>query len=801
MRPILLCLIASLASLHGFSPELALVEPRGGQRGSEVQVTLHGKRLNDAQEILLYDEGITVKGIENKEGQPTLANLVIAPEARLGEHSMRVRTPGGISELRSFWVGQFPTVIEVEPNATFDQAQRVELNTTVQGVAGSEDDDYYVCTLKKGQRLSVEVEAMRLGRRMFDAYVAILDPKKFELAACDDTPLLRNDCFASIIAPEDGDYRILVREAAYEGTPECQYRVHIGTFPRPKAVFPPGGKPGETVEFTFTGDPSGPIKQTITLPDVPSSSFPVYPIHDGLAAPSPHWITVSPLEAFRESGANVNPDTATAMPAIPSAVYGVLDGDIKADWYSFTAKKDQNLVLRVVARSQRSPLDSVLSVHSRDRKWLAGNDDQGSPDSIINWTCPADGDYLLSIRDQLSRTGDDFTYRIEASVKSPSIAVTLPTVERVNTQKWKTFPIPRGNRYAAVVNIARENIACDSVFEASSLPPGVTMTVSPVPRSINAFPVVFEAAADAPIGGGLHQFKLQATGDVPPLTATLIDTINHVEVNNEGTYHAISLDRIPSAVVSEAPFKIDLDVPAVPIVKNGTLGLKVKLTRNPGYAEKVTVRFLWSPPGISGPVTIEIPGDQSEGTYELNASADATAAEWQVCVLAEAETPQGPILVSSGMVPLKVAEPYVNMTLDLAATEQGKPTSMVAKIETSHPFDGEATVELTGLPHGATAAPQTFTKERTEITLPLDIAADAVVGKHNAVFCRVRIPENGTTVLHQTAMNSTLRIDAPAPAPVAKVDAPPAPSAAPQPAAAPAEKPLSRLEQLRQRAK
>ncbi|RYD18501.1 MAG: peptidase, partial [Verrucomicrobiaceae bacterium] len=796
MRAVSILLLASITPLLAFSPELHLVEPRGGQRGTEMEVKFLGKRLEETSEILFYQPGLSIASIENKDGEHSVAKLAIAADAPLGEHSLRVRTAGGLSELRSFWVGQFPTVMEAEPNATFDQAQRVELNSTVQGVAANEDDDYYVCTLKKGQRLSVEVEAMRLGRLMFDAYVAIQDPRKFELASCDDTPLLRNDAFASIIAPEDGDYRIVVREAAYEGTPDCQYRLHIGTFPRPKAVFPTGGKPGETVEFTFVGDPSGPIKQTVTLPAEPVSSFALFPQHAGLSAPSPHWITVSPLDSVNESDTNKDASSAPPAPPVPCATHGVLDGENKEDWFKFTAKKDQNLVLRVLARSHRSPLDSILTVHQMDGKQIAENDDQGSPDSLVNWTCPADGEYCVKVRDQLGRTGPDFTYRIEIREKAPSIAATLPTVERVNTQKWKTFAVPRGNRYAAVVNLTRENIACDAVFEAGALPAGVTMSAPPVAKAVTTFPVVFEASGDAPLAGGLYPFSLKATGDVP-LTGKLIDTIHHVDVNNEGAYHSVSVDRVAAAVIHEAPFKIDLEAPPVPIVKNGTLGLKVRATRKEGYAEKITVRFLWNPPGVSGPVTLDIPGDQSEILYELNANNDAAVAEWQVCVLAEANTPQGPVLVSSALTKLKVAEPYVAMTLDLAATEQGKPTTMLAKIENLHPFEGNATVEMLGLPHGATCSPQTFTKDQKELSLPVAIAADAAVGKHNGVFCRVLVPENGATVLHQTAMNSTLRIDAPPPAPVAKVDAPAAAAAKPAAPAPAGEKPLSRLEQLR----
>ena len=802
LRPTTILLLASLLPLAGFSPELALVNPRGGQRGTEMEVHFHGERLADITGALFYQPGLSLSDITTKDGKHVTAKLAIAADASLGEHSLRLHSPGGLTELRSFWVSQFPTIPEVEPNSTFDQAQRIPLNPTVEGIAANEDEDYYVCSLKKGERLSVEIEAMRLGRVMFDAYIAILDPRKFEIASCDDSPLLRNDAFLSILAPADGDYRIVVREAAYEGNENCQYRLHIGTFPRPCAVFPTGGNPGETIEFKFIGDPAGPILQTITLPPHEDTSFAIFPVHNNLSAPSPHWIMVSPLESARETQDNHTLAQAAPAPPLPCALHGIIDGPSPEDWFRFTAKKDQNLVVQVLARSHRSRLDSFISIHQLDGKQVAANDDQGAPDSLITWTCPADGDYALQICDQLRRTGPDFTYRIEISPKTPRLAASLPTIERVQTQKWKTFPVPRGNRYAAVINLTRENSSCDAIFEAGSLPGGITLHSAPIPRSITTFPVVFEAAPDAAVSGLLSSFTLRATGDGPALSAFLTDTIHHVDVNNEGPYHSASFDRIATAVTTEAPFKIDLLPPAAPIVKNGTARLKVRATRSADYAEKITVRFLWNPPGISGPVTVEIPGDQSEVDYELNASADATPADWQVCVLAEANTPQGPVLVASGLIPLKIAEPYVSLTLDLAASEQGKATFMAGKIETTHPFEGSAQVELQGLPFGSSCPPLTFTKDQTTINFPIAIAADAKVGKHNGVFCKVLIPENNTTILHQTAMGSTLRIDAPSPTPSAQPASKPA--ATPDPAAAtpdPAAKQLSRLEQLRQQAK
>ena len=163
-RTLLLFLISSLLA-HSFSPELSRVEPRGGQLGSEIQLQLYGNRLNEPQELLLYHKGLTVKSLTpSKDGKSVKAVIAIAPDAPLGEHPMRLRCKDGLTYMRTFWVGQFPTVMEARTedkkrdlNNTFKEPQKVDLNVTVQGVADREDDDYYQVQCKKGQRLSVEV--------------------------------------------------------------------------------------------------------------------------------------------------------------------------------------------------------------------------------------------------------------------------------------------------------------------------------------------------------------------------------------------------------------------------------------------------------------------------------------------------------------------------------------------------------------------------------------------------------------------------------------------------------------------
>ncbi len=799
-RHLVLATFFLLTSVAAFA--LNPIVPPGGQLGTDVRVTLRDDNISSFQELITYQPGLTLTDLKVDEKNKKLATATfrIAPDAALGEHSFRIRTAHDISYLRTFWVGPFPSFQEKEPNNTPAEAQRIELNTTVQGIIKTEDVDSYIVSLKKGQRLSVEAEAMRLGRVLFDTYIAILDSKNFELAACDDTPFLKQDPYASIIASEDGDYRIVIREAAYEGSDNSHYRLHIGTFPRPYSVIPSGGKPGETLDFTFTGDPTGPFIQTVTLPAEPTADFALFPVQNGETAPSPHTIIVSPLEHTAQSNQNITRDKAHPFPPLPSAVDGILDKTGTDRWFKFTAKKGQNLEIGVRARALRSPLDSVIFLRDAKGKGIANNDDdQNLPDSFIKWTCPADGEYFLQILDQLKRTGDDFTFRIEINERKSALLATLPVTQRNDSQKDKSFPVPRGNRYASVINLKRENASWDLAFETKDLPPGIRLITPPISKSLNNFPIIFEAAPDASLGASLQEFTLRPVGEGAPqnVIGGLSDTINHIEINNEGVYHSFTTERIPTAVIEKVPFTIELEKPAVPIVKNGKLMLKMRATREEGFKGKIVTKFLWSPAGISGPASIEIAPDKTEAEYELNANADAAIGTWQVCVTAESTTPKGRQTVSSQFVPLTIAEPYLNFSLDLAAGIVGQPSALVAKIENLRDFQGQATAELLSLPHGVTSAPVKFTMDQEEITFPLTLSKDAKPGKTTGLLCKVLVPENGQQVLHLTGQGGTLRIDA-APKEVA-----PKPDAKPEPEVAgtktPPAKPLSRLEQLRQK--
>jgi len=301
------------------TPDLQVILPRGVQRGTEVDLDLRGNRLGDAQDVLFYSPGITVKSVKVVNPQQVKVRVDVAKDAPVGEMCARVRSASGLSDLRTMYVGPFKIVPEKQGNIDFEHAQPVEMNTTIAGVVQNEQVQHFSVELKKGQPLTVEAHGMRLGDN-FDPYVTILDEKKKELAVSDDTALTMQDPVASIIAPNDGKYFIQLRDASYGGGGQAHYLLHVGNFPRPRAIYPLGGQAGQDVPIRFIGDVAGDFEQTIKLPKDPEEIHWLLPQRDGLSAPSPNFLRISPFPNVLESEPNDDVAHATvAQGSLPLA--------------------------------------------------------------------------------------------------------------------------------------------------------------------------------------------------------------------------------------------------------------------------------------------------------------------------------------------------------------------------------------------------------------------------------------------------------------------------------------------------
>jgi hypothetical protein len=784
-------------TLRAVDPQLGDISPYGFQRGTEVDVEFKGARLADAQEALFYSPGVTVKSWE-VAGDTVKAKLAIAADCRLGVHALRLRTATGISNLRMFSVGALPEVAEVEPNNLFDQPQVIPNNVTVTGVVLTEDIEYFAVEAKQGERITAEIEGLRLGYTMFDPYVAIMNEKRFELARSDDAALLMQDCVASITAPEDGKYIIQVRESAYGGDANSKYRLHVGNYPRPRAVYPAGGRPGESLAVKCLGDVGGDFAASIALPATGASEFAFYAQDDRGIAPSPNMVRVIDLPNVLEQEPNNEPAAATAVANVPAAFNGIIEQDGDIDYFRFTAKKDEQYDVRVFARGVlRSPLDSVLSIHKADGGQIAANDDNGStPDSYLRFAVPADGEYLIAVKDHLNSGGPNYVYRVEVSAVKPSLTTSLPERQQYVAT---LLHVPRGNRMALMVNANRQNFGGDLALELREAPAGLSLEHLPLTGGVGSVPVIFSATGESAPSGALADLVAKSLDPNLPLEGHLTQRTMLIRGQNNRDVYGHDANRMAVAIVEEIPFKLELVPLTAPLVRDGSINLKVVATRKDDFKAPIAVSMLYNPSGVGSSGAISIPEGQNEVVIPLSANGNAAIGTHKIVVVGRAGHGGGTVECSTQFIDLNVADSFYNIAFEKAAVEQGQETEVIVKVEKKADFPDNAKIELVGLPAGTSTEP--ITAANGTETYVFKVKSDAATckpGKYTSLVCRSTFHINGMDVV-QTQGGGELRIDAPLP-PKVNEPAKPAPMVAAAPAAPkPAEpKRLSRLEMLRQ---
>jgi len=106
--------------------------------------------------------------------------------------------------------------------------------------------------------------------------------------------------------------------------------------------------------------------------------------------------------------------------AVPCTLNGQI-GSAEVHRYRFTAQKGQKLVLSTVARdlvpfiADAVPgwFQPVLTIYDAKGREVAYNDDfRFSPDPLIQFEVPKDGDYVVAINDSIFRGREDFVYRL-----------------------------------------------------------------------------------------------------------------------------------------------------------------------------------------------------------------------------------------------------------------------------------------------------------------------------------------------------------------------------------------------------
>jgi len=793
MRRLLFLALAAAAAVSAEPRHmLDYVLPRGGTRGTTVEVTFHGTSLENPREVLFYTPGIRASNFIPlpKPGDGFKAKFEIANDCALGEHVLRVRTTTSLSDAVTFWVSRFPTVMETETkigeNDTFAKAQPIPLNSTVEGQIHPGNDldrDIYAVDVQQGERLSVEVEAARLGTLHFgfapDLAVRIWDARGNEIGRNDDSALYVQDPVISLIAPVTGRYYVEIRQQLFERPNQAWYRAHIGTFSRPTAIFPAGGEAGSTIQARILGDPTGVRTEAIALPAAPGN-FDYFSQN----APSPNVLRVSPYKNTIWAG------EATPVPSLPAALNGIIEKPGEAQTYRFTAKKGESWHVRVYGRTLGAPIDPKIWIRAAgDPKHLLEADDskmqdlgfvsqRGSwhikdqMDPVAIFKVPADGDYLISVEDGTptgpAAAGPDHVYRVEIEPARDTMYTHITVPEAYQLPRLTGLIVPRGNRWTLDVQIAQglgNNYKGDIDLEARGLPPGVTMIAPRFPKGINRMPVQFVAAPDAEPQAALIELLARPVNSAVPLETASRQAFALFNRSGELPWHYVFLDKYALAVTDPAPFHIELEQPGIPLAQNGELLLIAKVRREGDFKGPIEMQPDWLPAGVSKGPVVTIPADKDEASFRIQANDKAAPGVYKISMNAsttggDAYSGVGRIRVSSAFVELTVAKPYLSIDLERSAVERGKQAEITGILHQITPFPGKATVKLLQMPKGVKMlepAPEITTSD-SKVVFRIEADPDALAGLYKGISCEVSFNEAGQTIRQHTG-SGILRVD------------------------------------------
>ncbi len=231
---------------------------------------------------------------------------------------------------------------------------------------------------------------------------------------------------------------------------------------------------------------------------------------------------------------------------------------------------------------------------------------------------------------------------------------------------------------------------------------------------------------------------------------------------NNTAYYAIDVEKVPVVVADAAPFKIEIVPPKVPIVQSGTMNLHIVATRVEGFKGAINCSMLWTPPGLGAQVNVTIPADKNEVTMPLSANDNAPVRTWKTAIAASADAGHGTVWVSSQLIGLEVAKPFVTGEIVRTEAKQGESATIVCRLAQKKAFDGKAKLQLLGLPNKATAPDVEITSADQEAKFDVKTDPGSPAGQHRTLFCQLTIMQNGERIVQNFAQGGVLRIDKPA---------------------------------------
>ncbi len=212
------------------------LRPLGASAGSTVEAEISGAEIDGVDSLLFDHPGFKASPIEGKD---RWFKITVDPGVPPGTYDVRLVGRWGVSNPRLFAVSRGLTdVAEKEPNNDPASAQRVDVNSAVNGDADGNGQDVFRFSARRGQRVVIDCQAGKLDS-MMDATMSLATADGKLLAANSDYN--GRDPLIDFLAPHDGEFLITLHDLSYRGG--FPYRLILTDLPRVENVFPAPRRP------------------------------------------------------------------------------------------------------------------------------------------------------------------------------------------------------------------------------------------------------------------------------------------------------------------------------------------------------------------------------------------------------------------------------------------------------------------------------------------------------------------------------------------------------------------------------
>lgn len=481
-------------------------------------------------DVVMLREIVREQANQRQLGANVVVEVTIDREAATGNRELRLLTRAGLTNPVCFQVGGLPEVREQEaPPRVADRLPAeapLELPVMLNGQIMGGDVDCFRFHAKEGQQLVIVAHARELIPYVadavpgwFQAVLSLSDAEGRELAFADDyefnpDPVLR---FA---VPADGVYALTIRDALYRGRQDFVYRIAIGETPFITGLFPIGCRAGQERFVAIDGWNLPAQRLFLGADDQPGGDVRETALGRGRAVSNTVAYAVDALPAAVEQEPNDTPATAQAIRRLR-----LIDGRIGVpgdrDVYAFKAEAGEEVVVEIVARRVRSPLDGLVRLLDGEGKVVAWNDDfphvdgflhTGSgtltheADPYLRTRLPSEGTYFVQVGDAQGRGGDAFAYRLRVGPPAADFALRC-TPASVNVRAGLAAPLQvyalRKDGFSGPIEISLVDAPSGAVLSGGRIPAGrdsVRMTLS-VNHGKTREPFVLALAGHALIDG------------------------------------------------------------------------------------------------------------------------------------------------------------------------------------------------------------------------------------------------------------------------------------------------------------